>query len=175
MSSKITLPPGPGRLPPTAIPRHYDLHYESIDLERHTFAGTVSIDVDIPASSSGASGADDNNDNNVIILHAIELDILSATFQPSGDDGAVASQAYEFRYHIPSQSCSLLFAPSSIAPSSSGKLVLRFRGILNDLMHGLYRSTHTALDGRELTIATTQFEPTGKSVRMHPSVILRNK
>ena len=48
MTSSIELPPSPGRIPLTALPRHYDIDYTTIDLERHVFAGTVTISVDTP-------------------------------------------------------------------------------------------------------------------------------
>ena len=47
-TTTIELPPSPGRIPLTVIPTHYDLTYTSVDLERHTFAGVVSITVDVP-------------------------------------------------------------------------------------------------------------------------------
>ena len=164
MTSSIELPPSPGRIPLTALPRHYDIDYTTIDLERHVFAGTVTISVDTPkpvptlTSSPNAAGAHVSAPPpQVILLHAIEIDILSASFVC--DD--VKAEAYEFRYYLPSQTCALLFSPSSIPSScTGGKLIIAFRGVLNDLMHGLYRSTYQSLDGRELTIATTQFEPT---------------
>jgi aminopeptidase N len=39
-------------------------------------------------------------------------------------------------------------------------LQLEFDGILNDGMHGFYRSTYTAQDGSTKVIGTTQFEST---------------
>lgn len=162
MTSSIELPPSPGRIPLTVVPRHYDIDYTTIDLKRHVFAGTVTISVDTPKpvptlasfpSNEAASGAPPPQ---VILLHAIEIDILSATFVC--DD--VKAEVFEFRYHLPSQTCALLFPPSIPSSCTRGKLTISFRGSLNDLMHGLYRSTYQSLDGRELTIATTQFEPT---------------
>ena len=141
-----------GRLPPSVVPRHYDLHYTSIELERHTFEGTVSIDVDVLAGVT-SEGVD------CITLHSIELDIIKAEYRPDASSRP-AVEAFEYRYHLPSQTCRLIFERSSIPTNSSGILVLTFRGILNDLMHGFYRSTYESMDGRTLTIATTQFEPT---------------
>ena len=160
-TNTIELPPSPGRIPLTVIPTHYDLTYTSVDLERHTFAGVVSISVDVPKPiPTLASASSDAPQPQVILLHAVEIDILSATFEFGADQEGKAD-AYEFRYHRPSQTVALLFSPSAI-PSSvcQGRLVIDFRGTLNDLMHGFYRSTYQSLDGRELTIATTQCEPT---------------
>lgn len=161
MTSSIELPPSPGRIPLTVIPRHYDIDYTTIDLERHVFAGTVTISVDtpkpVPTLASSPNAAASAPPAQVILLHAIEIDILNATFVCDG----IKNEAFEFRYYLPSQTCALLFSPSSIPSScTGGKLIISFRGVLNDLMHGLYRSTYQSLDGRELTIATTQFEPT---------------
>ncbi len=46
-----------------------------------------------------------------------------------------------------------------LSPGSGYRLHLRFTGILNDQLHGFYRSTFTADDGVEHVIAVTQFEP----------------
>lgn len=161
MTSSIELPPSPGRIPLTVVPRHYDIDYATIDLERHVFAGTVTVSVDtpkpVPTLASSPDAVASAPPPQVILLHAIEIDILNATFVSD----AVKAEAFEFRYYLPSQTCALLFPPLSIPSSCTcGKLIITFRGVLNDLMHGLYRSTYQSLDGRELTIATTQFEPT---------------
>ena len=42
-------------------------------------------------------------------------------------------------------------------------IVAKFTGVLNDLLHGFYRSVFTDDDGVEHTIATTQFESTHAS------------
>ena len=174
-TTTIELPPSPGRIPLTVIPTHYDLTYTSVDLERHTFAGVVSITVDVPTpipSLAFASSDAPPQQPQCILLHAVDIDILSATFAfafGADQEKGKAADAYEFRYHRPSQTVALLFSPSAI-PSSvctgsdggggKGRLIIDFRGTLNDLMHGFYRSTYQSLDGRELTIATTQCEPT---------------
>ena len=174
-TTTIELPPAPGRIPLTVIPTHYDLTYTSVDLERHTFAGVVSITVDVPTpipSLAFASSDAPPQQPQCILLHAVDIDILSATFAfafGADQEKGKAADAYEFRYHRPSQTVALLFSPSAI-PSSvctgsdggggKGRLIIDFRGTLNDLMHGFYRSTYQSLDGRELTIATTQCEPT---------------
>jgi len=141
------------------------LHYT--DLSRNTFAGTVTISVDVHPTPALADA---------IALHAVEISILSAKFQTSDDvdDGVKTSndgnssdnksskpiEAYEFRYTQSSQTCTMLFPTGTVAPATKGTLTIHFTGILNPLMHGLYRSTYQSLDGRTLTIATTQFEPT---------------
>src|SRR5262249_40821787 len=44
-------------------------------------------------------------------------------------------------------------------PGAGYRLTLRFTGVLNDHLHGFYRSTFVADDGTEQVIAVTQFEP----------------
>ncbi len=38
------------------------------------------------------------------------------------------------------------------------ELCLKFRGCLNDKMHGFYRSSYKAVDGSDKKMFTTQFE-----------------
>ena len=59
----------------------------------------------------------------------------------------------------PTRSGSPSPSPSPV-PVGPATLHLAFTGILNDKLHGFYRSTFTDDDGVEHVIATTQFEAT---------------
>src|SRR6185295_246052 len=49
--------------------------------------------------------------------------------------------------------------PQTLAPGQ-WHLHLQFSGILNDKLHGFYRSTYKDTHGQEKTLASTQFEST---------------
>jgi aminopeptidase N len=45
-------------------------------------------------------------------------------------------------------------------PVGRSELSIKFSGILNDKLHGFYRSTYKGADGKEQPLASTQFEST---------------
>ena len=143
------------RLPRIVTPTHYDIHYTDIDLTRFTFTGKVSIDVEVPD--------DIDEPYSYIVLHVLDLNILDATLTQKGtNDGDVKTyHAFQFRYNIKDQTCAIEFPEAVLRSSLKFVLTLNFHGVLNNNMHGFYRSHYTALDGHTIkTIATTQFEPT---------------
>ena len=127
------------RLPRSVVPRHYKLMLAP-DLEAFTFAGNVVIDVDVEAATD------------VIVLNAIELGIEAVVRR---DDTEMTA---EVSYDKNRQRVSLKM-PETLAPGPA-ILSMRFDGILNDHLHGFYRSTYAATDGTPRVIATTQFEST---------------
>src|SRR5262249_16137026 len=89
-----------------------------------------------------------------LVLNAAELEIFSAELSSSEGErraGTVTLDPEEERATI-----------SLEAPAGPGRwqLHLTFAGILNDKLHGFYRSTFRDADGAEQVIATTQFEAT---------------
>lgn len=139
-----------GRLPSIAVPTHYDLCYKKIDLERHTFDGTVSIQLVVPEDATTWPRFS-------LVLHALDLNVLAAKLR--SDDKTW--EAEEVRYVKRDQTCELVFGPESLwIKGQSYVLTIDFIGILNDLMRGLYRSTYVGLDGKTHIMATTQFEAT---------------
>ncbi len=128
------------RLPRTVIPSHYDLTLEP-DLDAATFTGTVEIDVEVVEPVTE------------IVLNAIELDVAAATLA-TGDVTATPGISLDEE----AERLTLTF--DDTVPTGPARLSLRFTGILNDKLHGFYRSTYTTEDGETRTIATTQFEAT---------------
>jgi aminopeptidase N len=158
-----------GRLPCIATPTHYDLYYKTVDLERHTFDGTVCIELTVPKEAVSWPRFS-------LVLHALDLNIVGAKLQQAScKRQAVERQAAEnklntdgkmwdaeeVRYHKRNQTCEIVFGPQSEwVEGASYVVTIDFIGILNDLMRGLYRSTYVGLDGATHTMATTQFEAT---------------
>ena len=141
-----------GRLPSLAVPTHYDICYKKIDLEQHTFDGTVSIQLVVPEGAATWPRFS-------IVMHALDLNIVAAKLHSVADENMW--EAEEVRYIKRDQTCEIVFGPESQwMEGNSYLLTVDFIGILNDLMRGLYRSTYVGLDGATHTMATTQFEAT---------------
>jgi puromycin-sensitive aminopeptidase len=131
----------PYRLPRTVVPRRYDLTLEP-DLPAATFAGTVAVGVDVVEPTA------------TVVLNAIELEIDEATVElPDGRRLDARTELDE-----KAERATLLLAEE--LPAGPATVHLRFRGILNDKLHGFYRSTFTDDQGTEHVLATTQMEAT---------------
>jgi puromycin-sensitive aminopeptidase len=129
------------RLPTTVVPKRYDLRLEP-DLAAATFSGEAVITVDVETTLTE------------ITLNAAELLIQSASVAREGGvpiHGAITLDAAAERVR--------LVFPAAIAPGE-WRLTLRFTGVLNDRLHGFYRSTYKDAAGQPHTIAATQFEAT---------------
>ena len=112
------------------------------DLDRATFAGEERVEVDV-------SEAVDH-----IVLNAAELEIDGAEVElPDG-----STVAAEVSLDEKEERATLTLA--SEIPAGEATVVLIFRGVLNDKLHGFYRSAYRDNAGKEHTIATTQFEAT---------------
>lgn len=130
------------RLPKTVVPSRYELTLEP-DLVNYTFAGSEAIDITVSESVD------------VMVINSIEIEIDEAWVAATdGSRTDVSGIAYDEEL----QRATLSLA-SSVAP---GDYVLHanFRGLLNDQLHGFYRSTFKDDAGVEHTIATTQMEST---------------
>ena len=129
------------RLPRTVAPTRYQLHLEP-DLDAATFTGLARIDLDV---------ADDVLE---ITCNAIELEITEAQIETQ--EGRTSSATWTYDEAL--ERVTFTFAE----PVSIGEAVLhvRYQGILNDQLHGFYRSTFVDAEGQRRTIATTQFEAT---------------
>ncbi|NQW20458.1 MAG: M1 family metallopeptidase [Chloroflexi bacterium] len=132
----------PHRLPSFVVPSHYRIFLEP-NLDEATFFGRVEIEVEI-------GQATDN-----IQINSADLQITSAVVRDAvGGDTAASSVG-----HDENMERATLSFDSKLA-SGPYTIVAEFTGILNDQLHGFYRSKFTDDDGVEHTIATTQFEST---------------
>ncbi len=149
------------RLPYDVRPTRYDLRLAP-DLDAAVFEGQVLItaEVDRPADR--------------IVLHAADLDITHAVVTAAdgrraetastGSAGATRADAAPEEALVQVEAdeaaervCLVLPSPLPAGPCT---IELRFSGVLNDRLHGFYRSTFTDAAGATRTIATTQFEAT---------------
>jgi puromycin-sensitive aminopeptidase len=129
------------RLPREARPRRYELELTP-DLAAARFDGyeVVTLDVLEPVRQ--------------LVCHAVELEISDARLEtPAG-----ASLAGRVTLEDEAQRATIAF-DEVLSPGAGYRLTLRFTGVLNDHLHGFYRSTFEADDGSEQVIAVTQFEP----------------
>jgi puromycin-sensitive aminopeptidase len=129
------------RLPASVVPSRYDIRLEP-DLEAATFAGQETVAISVKEAVTE------------IVLNAAELAIQSASVQTTDGTVVEGSAALDEA----AERARLLF-PAPIPPGEH-RLTLRFTGILNDRLHGFYRSTYKDAAGASHTIAATQFEAT---------------
>lgn len=130
------------KLPDTVRPERYQLRLTP-DLKAFTFVGeeTVSITVREPVKD--------------IILNAAELTIQAVSIIAADGKTTVQGTA---TVDATNERAVLSF-PQTLTPGP-WQLRLLFSGILNDKLHGFYRSTYKDANGREKTLASTQFEST---------------
>jgi len=132
----------PYRLPRRVVPSRYDLVLEP-DLAAFTFRGTCAATIAV------------SEPTDTIALNAIELDVTKAW---AVSDGGAVVEADQIELDHETERLTLHFGSAIITGTWS--LHTEFTGILNDQLHGFYRSTFTDTDGIEQVIATTQFEST---------------
>ena len=131
------------RLPRTVIPRAYRLELTP-DLGTARFSGEVEIDLTVREPTA------------TVVLNAAELEIGHAELLRSG--AAPPLSPTSIVLDPDEERATLAFG----AALETGEATLRlgFDGILNDKLHGFYRSTFTDEVGTEQVIATTQMEST---------------
>ena len=128
------------RLSPDVVPSKYEVHIRP-DLEAFVFEGdeTIYLTFKKPLRT--------------ITLHSKDLEIESVeVITPSGN-----AFAGKISYDEKAETATFTFKKE--IPKGTAKLRLVFRGILNDRMHGFYRSSYEH-DGKTRHLATTQFEST---------------
>jgi puromycin-sensitive aminopeptidase len=88
-----------------------------------------------------------------LVCNAIELAVEHATLESDAGtwQPAVVLDPETERCHLP--------FPARL-PAGDYRLRLRFRGTLNDKLHGFYRSTYRDAAGNNRVLAATQFEAT---------------
>ncbi|HYL58228.1 MAG TPA: hypothetical protein VEU51_05115, partial [Candidatus Acidoferrales bacterium] len=128
------------RLPKNVTPRRYEIRLTP-DLKAFTFAGEVAISVTV------------NEATDDVVLNALELEIDRVSAERAGKSlaGIASMEPAKERAH-------LKFS-AALAPGE-WTLKIAFRGILNDKLHGFYRSQYQDADGKTHIAATTQFEST---------------
>jgi puromycin-sensitive aminopeptidase len=129
------------RLPRTVVPERYVIELTP-DLDAATFDGRVGIEVHV------------GDPVDTMVLNAIELDITSAVLTTAGGRTFTASVTTDETL----ERATLHFDES--VPAGAATVTIVFTGILNDHLHGFYRSTFVDADGVTQVIATTQFEST---------------
>jgi aminopeptidase N len=135
----MTIETNPYRLDRTVVPSAYRI-FITPDLESATFSGRVEIDVEITEATK------------VVKLNSIELDLGAATITTGG----TAHRSIDLNLDETYEVATYTFDPA--LPAGSAVVEIAFNGILNDQLHGFYRSTFTDPSGVKHTIATTQFE-----------------
>ncbi len=127
------------RLPRTVVPSRYDIRLEP-DLDTATFAGEETIRVEV------------RDEVDEVQLNAVELTFTRV--EAEGQDGTRLEGSATLD---PSTDRAHLRFPRSLHPGE-WSLRLGFCGILNDQLHGFYRSTFKDAEGRTHAMAVTQFE-----------------
>jgi puromycin-sensitive aminopeptidase len=128
------------RLPANVTPERYDLSLTP-DLKAFTFAGHETVAITVHEAT------------NEVVLNALELEIESAVADCAGKsltaqiDPETARERVRLRF-------------GETLDTGAWTLRIKFRGILNDKLHGFYRSQYTDAAGKLHTVATTQFEAT---------------
>ena len=131
----LPLMAGAQRLPYGVTPRHYALTFTP-DLQKATFAGDVTIDVEV------------NQPGSSITLNAIELEFQEATIT---QDGKTQVAKWSF---APEKEQATLTVADGLQPGPAS-IHIKFTGILNDKLRGFYLA-----QSKERNYATTQFEST---------------
>jgi puromycin-sensitive aminopeptidase len=128
------------RLPGIVTPEHYLLRLTP-DLTAFTFDGEETVTIKVHERTSE------------IQLNALELEIVRASVERGGK---ALTGAVEF---VPARERAKIAFPEPLEPGE-WTLKIAFRGILNDKLHGFYRSQYKDDAGKTHIVAATQFEAT---------------
>ncbi|MSP39941.1 MAG: M1 family peptidase [Deltaproteobacteria bacterium] len=129
------------RLPTTVTPERYALRLTP-DLTTWTFSGEETVRLKIHQLVGE------------IVVNAAELEIHSVRFKDASGNVQSASVSFD------KENEQVRFVFANEITIGSGELQIQFTGILNDKLHGFYRSTYQGADGQDKPLASTQFEST---------------
>ena len=129
------------RLPTSIIPERYEIRLTP-DLTQWTFAGEVKIAVQVLQAARA------------VVLNAAELSMQSVSMRRL--DGTLLHGSAQLDHE---NERAVLSFPETLAPGQYS-LQIQFTGVLNDKLHGFYRSVYKGADGRDQPLASTQFEST---------------
>jgi puromycin-sensitive aminopeptidase len=129
------------RLPASVTPDRYELRLTP-DLVAFTFAGEETVAIKVHTATAE------------VVLNALELELDEAIAERAGKR-LIANRIEPEPAH---ERVRIHFA-EALEPGA-WTLRIKFRGILNDKLHGFYRSQYTDSAGKSHTLATTQFEAT---------------
>ena len=128
------------RLPRTVTPQRYEIRLVP-DLAQFTFSGEESVAISVNQATAE------------IVLNALELEIDRCSVERAGTSLAGKAEP------DPKKERATLRFERALDPGE-WTLKIAFRGILNDKLHGFYRSQYQDSAGKTHTVATTQFEST---------------
>jgi puromycin-sensitive aminopeptidase len=128
------------RLQSNVVPQRYDISLTP-DLGAFTFAGEENVAVHVAAPTAE------------VVLNALELEIdrVTATRDATVVEGRAELEPARERAHLRFE--------RTLEPGD-WTLHIAFRGMLNDKLHGFYRSTYNDARGNTHLVASTQFEAT---------------
>jgi len=129
------------RLPTTVTPERYAIRLTP-DLTTWTFTGEEQVTIHI------------HQPVGMIVANAAELAIDSVSIKDAKGKLLSGNIALD---HDHERAC---FSFPADLPVGRSELSIKFSGILNDKLHGFYRSTYKGADGKEQPLASTQFEST---------------
>jgi puromycin-sensitive aminopeptidase len=129
------------RLPTTVTPERYEIRLTP-DLTKWTFSGEEKVSIQV------------HDAVREIVLNAAELEFRSASLKLQ--NGTVL----QGRSQLDSENERVSLSFPEAVPVGRCELQVSFSGILNDKLHGFYRSTYKDSQGQEKPLASTQFEST---------------
>jgi puromycin-sensitive aminopeptidase len=129
------------RLPRTVVPTKYEIVLEP-DLVNFTFKGDEAVDITVAQPTDQ------------ILLNAVDLRIEEAKVKNA------RGQQLEAVVSFDASNERVQFKFKEKLASGSWKLHIKFKGEINDRLHGFYRSSYQNSEGITRVIATTQFEAT---------------
>ncbi len=128
------------RLTSDVVPTKYEISLKP-DLKAFTFAGEETIHISLKKPTTS------------ITLHSKELVIKSAAIVEKKEEVSAQKISYDKK----TETATFVF--KSALPKGTIRLKIHFSGILNDKMHGFYRSSFVS-GGKTHHLAVTQFEAT---------------